>query len=140
MDGVERLLKTTAPKDVSMNNNYSKSTLKKILKDLGTKDMRKAVETMARRVDKHFTHDEEGALGGVGVPGLGNSGGGGHSHASDPATQALIASVWRDLTAEMVRETTRAIDLMEKCYDSNLHLDYTLRDLESTCARAKTSH
>ena len=128
MDGVERLLRTTAPNEVAMHPNYSKSNLKKVLKDTNSKDMRKAVEAMARRVDKHFTHDDETPVGGVGaIP------------AHDPATQALIASVWRELSAELVRETTRAIDTIGKCYDNSLTLDYTLRDLESVCQRARAA-
>jgi hypothetical protein len=134
MDGVERLLKTTRPNEVAMHPSYSKSALKKVLKDTGAKDMRKSVEAMARRVDKHFTHDDDSNPGGVGGPGNPNN----HT-AFDPATQALIAHVWRELSSELARETTRAIDTIAKCYENSLTLDYTLRDLESAYQRAKAT-
>lgn len=136
MDGVERLLRTTPATEVALHQNYSKSALKKILKDSGAKDMRKAVEAMARRVDKHFTHDDDGgAVGAVGaVVGVGQSTA---ASASDPATQALISSVWRELCNELKRETARASDYISKCYDNNLSLEYTARDIESYCQRVK---
>ncbi|WVO23559.1 uncharacterized protein IAS62_004914 [Cryptococcus decagattii] len=58
-DGVDRLLQSTPANEVSLHHSYSRSALKKVLKDHGAKDMRKAVETMSRRVDKHFADDEE---------------------------------------------------------------------------------
>lgn len=131
MDGVERLMKTTPPNEVSLNPNYSKSTLKKVLKDTTAKDMRKAVEAMARRVDKHFAHDDDGPVGGV-VGGPANV-------TVDAATQALIAHVWSELSNALKHEITRAIETIAKCYDNTLTLDYTLRDMESACQRAKAT-
>lgn len=129
---MERLLKTTPATEISVHDNFSRGALKKVLKDSSLKDMRKAVEAMARRVDKHFIDDDNpGGVGGLG------GGGGGH-HNPDPATAALVASVWRDLTAELKREIMRATELMAKSYGgTGLSLEYTAGDVEGTCARAK---
>lgn len=122
-DGVERQLKTTPASEVAMHSAHSRSTLKKVLKETGAKDMRKAVEVMARRVDKHFSDDD---------------GSGTATYTHDAATAALVAAVWREITAALVEQTTRATDIMAGSYgDSGLSLEFSARDVESTCARAK---
>ncbi|KAG8219670.1 exocyst complex component Sec3-domain-containing protein [Butyriboletus roseoflavus] len=60
-EGVERLLKTTAPSEVQKNSSYNKSSLKKVLKDFDGKDVRKHIDVLFRRVEKHFTEAEEKA-------------------------------------------------------------------------------
>jgi hypothetical protein len=120
-DGVERLLKTTPPSEVSLHNSYSRSALKKVLKDNGAKDMRKAIETMSKRVDKHFGDDDAPTSG-----------------AADAGTQALIQTVWKEVTAGLRRETDRAREMIGKSYgDSGLGLEYGPADVEAACKRAK---
>ncbi|KAL1407120.1 hypothetical protein Q8F55_006534 [Vanrija albida] len=132
-DTVERLLKTTPANEVSVHDGCSKSNLKKVLKETTAKDMRKAVETMARRVDKHFNEEETAT--GVGAV---VSGGGSSVTPSDPATAALIAAVWRELSAGLRREVERATTIMGKSYaDSGLSLEYTAQDVDTACRRAK---
>lgn len=91
-----------------------------MLKDNGAKDMRKAIETMSKRVDKHFTDDEVG---------------GGQV---DSGTQALISTVWREVTGGLKHETERARMIIGKSYgDSGLGLEYGPGDVEAACKRAK---
>jgi len=112
-------LRTTPAAEISLHNSFKRSALKKVLKDNGVKDMRKAVETMSKRVDKHFTDDD--AL----------SAGEGPNH-------ALIQTVWRDVTAGLKRETDRAREMISKSYgDSGLGLEYGSTDVEAACKRAK---
>lgn len=87
-DGVDRLLQSTPANEVSLHHSYNRSALKKILKDHGAKDMRKAVETMSRRVDKHFADDEEPN--------------------TSTANTALISIIWKELTKEFAKEILRA--------------------------------
>lgn len=131
---MERLLKTTPANEVSVHDGCSKSALKKVLKETTAKDMRKAVETMARRVDKHFNEEETATGVGAVVSGGGSSG----AAPSDPATAALIAAVWRDLSAALRREIERATAIMGKSYaDSGLSLEYSAQEVDSACRRAK---
>lgn len=96
-----------------------------MLKESGAKDMRKAIEAMARRVDKHFSDDD-------------GSGSSTTTHVHDPATAALIASVWREITSALHAEVTRATDMIAGSYgDSGLSLEYNAREVESICTRAK---
>lgn len=102
-----------------MHTAFSRSALKKILKDNGAKDMRKAIEAMSRRVDKHFTDDDPSLL-------------------SDPKTQEMIQIVWRELTAQLKKETGRAQDIISQCYgESGLGLEYGVADVEAACKRLK---
>jgi hypothetical protein len=103
-------LQNTPPSEVSLHPTSSKSALKKLLKDYTAKDMRKAVEAMAKRVDKQFSHDDDGST----VP------------------------VWKAITLELKKETGRAQELIGRCYsDSNLGIEYGPGDVEAACKRAK---
>lgn len=117
-DGVDRLLQSTPANEVSLHHSYSRSALKKVLKDHGAKDMRKAVETMSRRVDKHFADDEEPS--------------------TSTANMALIGMVWKELTQEFAKETLRAQRIVAKSYvDSGLGLEFSAADVEATCKKMK---
>lgn len=106
-----------------MHSVHSRSALKKVLKESGAKDMRKAIEAMARRVDKHFSDDD---------------GSGTTTHTHDPATAALIAKVWREVTTALTTEISRATQIISSSYgDTGLSLEYSAKDVESVCARAK---
>lgn len=113
-----------------MHSAYSRSALKKVLKETGSKDMKKAIEAMARRVDKHFNDDESGAGGDLHGPRAG-------SGPADAATAALMASVWREITAALTAEIGRASQLMGASYaTSGLALEYGPKDVEAVCQRA----
>lgn len=117
-DGVDRLLQSTPANEISLHHSYSRSALKKILKDHGAKDMRKAVETMSRRVDKHFADDEEPN--------------------TSTANTALINMVWNELTQEFAKEILRAQGIVAKSYgDSGLGLEFSAADVEATCKKMK---
>lgn len=118
-DGVERLLATTPAAEVSLHSSFSRSALKKVLKDNGAKDMRKAIETMSKRVDKHFTEDDAVSAG-------------------EGSNHVLIQTVWREVTAGLKRETERAREIVGKSYsDSGLGMEYGPGDVEAACKRAK---
>jgi hypothetical protein len=78
--------------------------------------MRKAVDVMAKRVDKQFA-DEDMA---------------------DPVMAALVQTVWKEVTAELKKETTRAQEMIAKSYaDSGLGLEFGPGDVEAACKRVK---
>lgn len=52
--GLEQLLRTTPPTEVSLHAAYTKMALRRVLSDLRAKDLRKAVDALYKRVDKHF--------------------------------------------------------------------------------------
>ncbi|KAK8845463.1 hypothetical protein IAR55_006176 [Kwoniella newhampshirensis] len=126
-DGIERLLQTTPPNEVSLHQSYNRSALKKVLKDHGAKDMRKAIEAMSKRVDKHFEDDDDGPSTISG----GNGSGGGQN-------AVLIQTVWKEITNELLKETTRAVGIINKSYgDSGLSLEFGGGDVDLACKRVR---
>lgn len=71
---------------------------------------------MAKRVDKQFA-DEDMA---------------------DPVMAALVQTVWKEVTAELKKETTRSQEMIAKSYaDSGLGLEFGPGDVEAACKRVK---
>ncbi|WVQ76259.1 hypothetical protein IAR50_005924 [Cryptococcus sp. DSM 104548] len=118
-DGVERLLKSTPANEVSLHQSYNRSALKKVLKEHGAKDMRKAVETMSRRVDKHFSDEDDPA-------------------ASSAANAVLINAVWKEVTKELAKDVLKAQGIVARSYaESGLGLEFSSADVEATCKKMK---
>ncbi|KAJ7169718.1 exocyst complex component sec3 subunit [Mycena filopes] len=123
-EGVERLLKTTAPSEVSTNANYNKSALKKVVKEYNAKDIRKHVDALFKRVEKHFTEASEKATteeksGGI-APGT------------------VMVGVWKACEEELLRVTELMTKRISQCYaDSGVTLDYTAADVEGAFRRQR---
>jgi len=120
-DGVERLLKTTAPTEVSSNSNYNKSALKKVVKEFTAKDVRKHVDALFKRVEKHFTEASEKTTteenGGI-APGT------------------VMVGVWKACEEELMKYTEGFSKRIAQCYaDSGVTLDYTIADVETAFRR-----
>lgn len=112
------MLQNTPPSEISIHPTYSRSTLKKILRDFSIKDMKKAVDALSKRVDKHFTDDEA-----VGV---------------DPATAVMIQAVWAEVTKDLKRETARDDKMIRDSYkEGGLDLEFGAGDVEAACKRVK---
>ena len=109
-DGVERTLQTSPADEIPVHASFSRSALKKVLKDIGAKDMRKAVDAMAKRVDKHFADEEE-----------------------DAASTALVQTVWREVTNELKREAGRAQELIGKVYPDAGGIEFGANEVEAAC-------
>ena len=103
-----------------MHNAYNKSALKKVLKDTGgLKDLRKSVELLSKRVDKHFAEEDS-------------------SSNVDASTQSVIQAVWKAIAPSLVTEVARANDMMKTSYgDSGQGLEYSAGDVEAICKRSK---
>jgi hypothetical protein len=56
-DGIEGLLRSTPANEVSLHSAYNKQTAKRLVKEYQSKDIRKSIEALSKRVLKHF--DEE---------------------------------------------------------------------------------
>jgi len=120
-DGIERLLKTTAPTEVSGNSNYNKSALKKVVKEFSPKDVRKHVDVLFKRVEKHFTEASEKSTteeGGCIAPGT------------------VMVGAWKACEEELLRYTEGFSKRITQCYsDSGVTLDYTIGDVEAAFRR-----
>lgn len=93
--GLEQLLRTTPPTEVSLHSAYTKSSLRRVLSDVRAKDLRKAIDALYKRVDKHFGAD-----------------------ISSPAAEHtdVLKTVWKACEDELSRLTTNWKGLVQKCY------------------------
>lgn len=53
--GIERYVSTSPSSDVASLPQYSRSTLKRVVKEVDTKDMRKGIDTLYKRIQKHVS-------------------------------------------------------------------------------------
>ncbi|KAJ8295628.1 Exocyst complex component 1 [Rhodotorula toruloides] len=93
--GLERLLRTTPPTEVSLHSAYTRSALRRVTADIRAKDLRKAIDALYKRVDKHF-----------GV---------------DVANQAaehtdVLKTVWKACEDEVTKTIAEWKSLVAKCY------------------------
>ena len=119
-DGVEQLLKTTAPSEVSSNSSYGRSALKKVVKEFDSKDVRKHVDVLFKRVEKHFTEAPEVSTGG--------------SSGITPGT--VLVGVWKACEEELLRITEIFAKRISQCYaNSGVSLEYSAADVEAAFKR-----
>jgi hypothetical protein len=129
-DGIDSLLRNTPPNEVSLHSTYSRQAAKRLVKEYNSKDLRKAVEALARRVQKHFDEDEITTL-------VSHDGGGGVSNVYDASGISadeiveVLSTVWRHLEDGFTSECERLIRILRECYttnDSKLLAEYTIED------------
>lgn len=116
--GLEQLLRTTPPTEVSLHSAYSKQAVRRTLSDLRAKDLRKAVDALYKRVDKHF------------------------GDASNPAESHndVLRTVWKACEDEMQRLVTSWRGLIEKCYpDDKVQLEFGNLEVRDFFAKAPRS-
>ena len=145
------MLKTTAPTEVQNNSTYSKSALKKVVKEYNAKDVRKHIDVLFKRVEKHF-EDDGGASSNPGglQPGsalptskLGSNsslGLDGHSNGSagGGAGGVVVAGVWKACEDEVLRITESFQKMIGQCYaNSGVSLEYGPADVRDAFKRHK---
>ncbi|KAK0456627.1 exocyst complex component Sec3-domain-containing protein [Armillaria borealis] len=120
-EGVERLLKTTAPSEIATNSSYNRSALKKVVKEYSGKDIRKYIDALFKRVEKHFTEASEKTT-------TEESGG--------IAPGTVMVGVWKACEEELLRITELFSKRISQCYpDSGVSLDYSSVDVEAAFRR-----
>lgn len=98
-----------------MHGAYTKSALKRAISSLSAKDLRKAVETLFKRVDKHF---------------------------NDPSIASaenaeVLETVWKACEQEVLRMTREWRSLIAKCYpQESVNLEFTQEDVGNAFKRA----
>ncbi|KAG8715818.1 hypothetical protein FRC08_010143 [Ceratobasidium sp. 394] len=121
-DAVERQLQTTAPSEVHNNNSFNRSALKKVVKEYDQKDMRRNIDGLYKRVEKHFADADETGT----VPAQNQSG----------AAGPVLVGVWKACEEELIRSTDKWVKLIGQCYtDSGVALEYTTGDVRAAFRR-----
>jgi len=120
-EGVERLLKTTAPTEVSKNASYNRSALKRVVKDYNVKDVRKHIDSLFKRVEKHFTEGSDNAT---------------PETSKGIAAGTALLGVWKACEEEVLRITELFLKRIAQCYsDANVPLEYSASDVEAAFKR-----
>ncbi|KAL5533999.1 hypothetical protein ACEPAG_459 [Sanghuangporus baumii] len=114
-DGVDRMLKTTAPTEISKNSSYNRSALKRVVKEYDAKDVRKNIDALFKRVEKHFTDTD----------------------APEATTNIKVMSdVWKACEEELFRMTDLFLMRINQCYkDTGVSLEYSRTDVEAAFKR-----
>ncbi|KAI9254224.1 exocyst complex component Sec3-domain-containing protein [Sporodiniella umbellata] len=101
-EGVEAHARTTnLPEEVSFHMSYNKAQLRKVIALFPPKEIKKALEQLYRRVDKHFSEEE-----------------------------GLLQVVWRGIQEELIQQHRKMSELIVQCYPGvEAHLEFTIEDL-----------
>ncbi|KAI9496495.1 exocyst complex component Sec3-domain-containing protein [Zychaea mexicana] len=102
-EGVDNLMHTSTPEEVQFHMNYNKTQLRKVIAMYPAKEIKKSLEQLYKRVDKHFSEEE-----------------------------GLLQVVWRGIQEEFIQQHEKMENLIQKCYpDTRLHLEFSIDDLLS---------
>ena len=114
---LDRAVKSSNPAEVTNNSNYNKAALRKIIKDYNAKDIRKHVDALSKRVEKHFTEASEKTT---------------VEEVSGIAAGTVLVGVWKACEKELMRLTDFFSSQISHWYgDSGISLEYTSSDIES---------
>ncbi|GAA5835794.1 hypothetical protein JCM9279_004648 [Rhodotorula babjevae] len=118
--GLEQLLRTTPPTEVSLHTAYTRSALRRITAETRAKDLRKAIDALYKRVDKHF----------------------GAEVVNQAAQQKdVLKTVWKACEDELVRLVAEWKALIAKCYpdDKGGGLEVGRQELHTFFSNAQLS-
>jgi exocyst complex component 1 len=100
---------------VSSNSSYNKSSLKRVVKEYNAKDIRRHIDALFKRVEKHYADP-------------------GEEHAGNIAN--LFKGVWTACEQEVVKSTERFSRLIAQCYkETGVSLEYTPQEVEASFRR-----
>lgn len=113
-EGVEaRLALGVKEEEISFQLAFSKQELRKVLQSVTLKEVRKGLEEMYRRIEKH---------------------------AYEPDSN-LIQAIWRDMQDEFLSQYKQKQNMIERCYpSSNLSLTFTIDDVIDVFKHIAQSH
>ncbi|EGG06336.1 uncharacterized protein MELLADRAFT_87296 [Melampsora larici-populina 98AG31] len=114
-EGIQQLLRTTSPSEISMHSQYTKSALKRAISSFDKKDLKKSIEALAKRVEKHF------------------------NDLANPS--AVMNTVWSACEAELRKWIEEWNGVILKCYGIETHgLEIGVEDVKASFLKYKPEH
>lgn len=114
LESTESLMKNTAqPASIATRASHSKSVFKKILSSYDAKEIRRGVETLKKRVEKHFGEGDD-------YPGL---------------SRELVGKVLRECEGRYNQVTSRVEAVARDVYEGSLEIDYKREDVAAAFRR-----
>ncbi|NXX81554.1 EXOC1 protein, partial [Urocolius indicus] len=103
-EGVKaRLVQGVKEEEVSFQLAYSKQELRKVIEKYPGKEVKRALETLYRKIHKHLSPEEK-----------------------------LLPVVWQAMEQELIQQYQEFEDLIQRCYaGSGIAMDFTMEDLLS---------
>lgn len=116
-DALEAALRSSNPREVARRPAYSRSSLRRALSSTGAKDLRKGIDTLYKRVDKHFGSAENPSA----------------EHA------LMIRTVWKACEVEVLRMHDSWRSMISRCYpdDNKSSLEFSKEDVTADFKRAQ---
>ena len=112
-DAVDRLASSN-PNDLTGNSTYNKSALRKVVKEYTSKDIRKHIDLLFKRVEKHFTEGSD------------------KTTTEDATSGTVLAGVWKACEEELLRLLNRFSKRIAQSYSgTGITLDFTASDIEA---------
>lgn len=119
-EGLDRFAKDSNASEIGSNSNFTKAILRKILKDYNSKDIRKYVDVLSKRVEKHFTDGEK------------------VDESNSAISSKVLLEVWKACEEEFVRLTETWSSRISQWYnDSGIVLEFTRTEVEVAFRRQK---
>lgn len=119
-DGVELLMRSTPANEVSLHGAYNRASFKRLVKEYTTKDVRKQVDALWKRILKHFDEDEDESFSLVNhTPTSAGSNNGElilGAAAEEEERKTVVGNVWKRCEADFIKELERIIRFQEECY------------------------
>lgn len=118
-DGVDRVSKGNT-NEIASNSSFNKGALRKVTKDCNSKDIKKHIDSLAKRVEKHFTEglEKDDAASGV-------------------TSAKLLSTVWKACESELLKLTQQWSSQISQLYGEGVSLDFTIGDVETAFRRQK---
>ncbi|KAF9150156.1 hypothetical protein BG015_008033 [Linnemannia schmuckeri] len=113
-DGVEGLVKAKASEDVGFHLTYNKQALKKVVSQYPASVVRKDLQHLYRKVEKHFSSEDE---------------------------EGLLQVAWRGIQEEFIRQHERFSRLIRECYpDAGVQMEFSMQELLGFFSEIAKSH
>lgn len=126
VQGAQAIQKKGSSEPLSKHHNYNRSALKKVLANYDSKEIRKSVEVLRKRVEKHFSGGEDEASGGVAPT------------TTNPVEIQLINKVWTALQAETGGLYNGLMKIIDQNYSGpseSVSVEFTKQDIVSAFNR-----
>lgn len=98
--GLEQLLQTLPANEVALHSAYSKSAARKVARECAAKDLRKAIDALSKRVQKHFNDEDDAPVAPI----------------ERDELAEVLAQVWTSCAASCTKELERFGRLLQTCY------------------------
>jgi hypothetical protein len=122
LQGVETFVQSNPSEDVTARISFSKSAFKKVLTHYDTKEIRKGVDLLHKRVDKHFgqVSDDGDAIYNLQGPAI---------------ARELVQEVWAECQREYMTIMELCRRISSTCYSDGVQMEFSATDVNEAFAK-----